>query len=247
MRTLENRKSKIENIPALPPGGLGLRQSHGANRKSLAFTLIELLVVIAVIGILAAFIFPSLKGIKRTQYLRTAAGELEQIQAALDNYKAKYGFYPPGNPYNFLVSPLYYELAGVTNGGGAFVTLDGVSSMSAASVNQAYGVDGFVNCTRGSGEDAVLARNFLPDLKPNRIFYPVTNNTVPTTVLITSVRGPDAGYRPLGATDVNPFRYRYPGVQNPNSYDLWVQLVISGKTNLISNWSRQVQINSPLP
>ena len=215
--------------------------------KNGAFTLIELLVVIAVIGVLAAFTLTALKSVKRTQYLQTARGELEQIQAALDNYKARYGFYPPANTNNFLLSPLFYELSGTTIVGTDYVTLDGSSRIPVGSVFAAYGIGGIINCTKGSGEDAVLAKNFLPDLKPNRIFYPITNNTVPTTVLITSVRGPDVTYQPLGVSDVNPFRYLYPGVNNPNSYDLWIKLVISGKTYLVCNWSRQVQINSSLP
>ncbi len=37
--------------------------------------------------------------------------------------------------------------------------------------------------------------------------------------------------------DLNPFRYIYPGTNNPTSYDLWIDLRISGKTNLICNWS----------
>jgi hypothetical protein len=40
----------------------------------------------------------------------------------------------------------------------------------------------------------------------------------------------------------NPFRYVYPGTNNPSSYDLWIDLSISGKTNRISNWTRQPQI-----
>jgi hypothetical protein len=36
-------------------------------------------------------------------------------------------------------------------------------------------------------------------------------------------------------------------INNANGYDLWIQLVIGGKTNLISNWSQTVIINSPLP
>ena len=223
---------------------IGHRKSQIANRKSLGFTLIELLVVIAVIGILAAFTMTALKSVKRTQYLQTARGELEQIQAALDNYKARYGFYPPANTNNFLLPPLYYELSGTTNSGASYMTLDSVSTISIVTVSAAFGgLGGFVNCTKGGGEDAVLAKNFLPDLKPNRSGA----NAAGVKVLITSVRGPDASYQPLGVTDVNPFRYLYPGVNNPNSYDLWIQLVISGKTNLICNWSRQVQINSSLP
>jgi hypothetical protein len=138
-------------------------------------------------------------------------------------------------------------LAGTKMSGVDFVTLDGSSAIPAASVSAAFGAGGFVNCTKGTGEDAATARNFLPSLNPNRIYYPVTNNTVPTTVLVTSVGGPDGKYQPLNAPGLNPFRYKYPGDNNPNAYDLWVQLVISGKTNLICNWSRSVQINRPLP
>ena len=226
MMKIENRKSKIENARA--------------------FTLIELLVVIAVIAVIAGFTIPVLNGVKRTQFRRTASGELEQIAAALDNYKAKYGFYPPGNAgtaiKSALTNQLYYELSGTTKAGANYVTLDGGSSISTANVASRFGVGGLVNCTKGAGEDAVLAKNFLPSLKPNR-----SGAAGVIKLLITSVRGPDAGYMPVGVADVNPFRYQYPGTNNPNSYDLWLQLVISGKTNLICNWSRQVQINSSLP
>ena len=221
MKKIENRKSKIERAPA--------------------FTLIELLVVIAVIAIIAGFTFPVLNGVKRTQFRRTASGELEQIAAALDNYKAKYGFYPPANTNNSLLPPLYSELVGTRtpDNGATFFMLDG----SAATPPGDFYLGGYINCTRAAGEDAVVAKNFLPALKPNRLGA----NAAGSKVLTTSVRGPDADYKPLGVADVNPFRYRYPGINNPNAYDLWLQLVISGKTNLICNWSRQVQINRPLP
>ena len=32
---------------------------------------------------------------------------------------------------------------------------------------------------------------------------------------------------------------------NPSTYDLYIQLMINGKTNLICNWSKQVQVNNP--
>ena len=48
-------------------------------------------------------------------------------------------------------------------------------------------------------------------------------------------------------SDLNPIRYAYPGVHNPGSYDLWIQFQFKGKTNLVCNWSRQIQINSSLP
>ena len=217
-----------------------------------AFTLMELLVVIAIIGIIAGFTIPVLNSVKRQQFLRTATAELNHLQTALENYKAQYNTYPPGNTNNFLLSQLYYELAGTQKGLVNYVTLDGSSSIPAASVVLAYGVSGFVNCTHGSGEDGASAKNFLSGVSSKQIYSSMTNNSygnhIPnTTILITSVGGPDTVYQPLGASGVNPFRYRYPGVNNPGGYDLWVQLVIAGKTNLICNWSRQVQINNSLP
>jgi prepilin-type N-terminal cleavage/methylation domain-containing protein len=225
-----------------------------------AFTLIELLVVISIIGVLAAFTIPVLKNVKAAQYKKVARGELEFLQSALENYKAKYGFYPPSNQNGNSVyapmdrsqfSQIYYELAGTSLSGNNFVTLDGSASIPVNSpgqdVQKAYGVAGFINCTKGGGEDGTSAKNFLAGLSSKQIGS-VSNNTVANTViLITSIGGPDVAYQPLGVSGLNPFRYVYPGVNNPGSYDLWVQLVINGKTNLICNWSRQVIINSPLP
>jgi hypothetical protein len=128
-------------------------------------------------------------------------------------------------------------------------------------VNSAYGVSGFVNCSKGSGEDAVLAKNFLPGLSSKLIAYNVTNPPpVSTAILITSVGGPDVNYQPLNAQDVNPIRYVYPGINNPNSYDLWIQLSIGSSfgptganafvvTNkyLVCNWSKSFPKNSAAP
>jgi len=212
-----------------------------------AFTLIELLVVIAIIGILAAFTFPVLKTVKQGQYRSVARGELEQIVLALERYQAAYGAYPPSNPANPLVNPLYFELSGTTNDNINYTTLDGTAQIPVLSVSTHFRVGGFVNCNsknKASAEDSQSAKNFLPGLKVNRI----GTNGAGDTLLLTSVRGPDISYQPIpGAQDVNPFRYVVPGMNNPNSYDLWVQLVIAGKTNLICNWTKQVQINSPLP
>jgi hypothetical protein len=107
-----------------------------------------------------------------------------------------------------------------------------------------------MNCSKsgGGGEDASAARNFLSDLKPNQLGT-TTVGAVPVTILITAVGGPDTTYIPLaGQPGVNPWRYNSSNpTNNPGSYDLWMQLSISGKTNLICNWIKQVQIGSPLP
>ena len=208
-------------------------------------------------AILAAFTFPVLGALKKQQYLKTARAEMDQIATALDNYKAKYGVYPPSNPYlTPKVNTLYYELSGVTHtnaNGGSYTTLDSACKIPDANYLAAFtasgsSLGGIINCTKGGAEDGTIAKNFLPSLKQNRIGTSLLfSGNIPITNLVTSVRGPDANYRPLGVADVNPFRYVYPGTNNPSSYDLWIQLVISGKTNLICNWNNSVQINSPLP
>ena len=60
--------------------------------------------------------------------------------------------------------------------------------------------------------------------------------------------GPNVSSARGDAVGINPWRYNSSNpTNNPGAYDLWVQLSISGKTNLICNWNKQVQYNSPLP
>jgi prepilin-type N-terminal cleavage/methylation domain-containing protein len=238
------RRPRSQRTPQCGEGAL-----QPAKRRH-AFTLIELLTVIAVIGILAAMLFPVFGGVKKRSYLNHANAEMAQLETALDRYKAAFGFYPPGNPNNALVNQLYFELEGTTNNGGRFYTLDGSAQISSNNATTLFGVGGFVNCNgvNASAENGPVARNFLPELKPNQIATYTTNPTPDVVnIIVSSVGGPDAAYQPLGLQGVNPWRYVYPGTNNPSAYDLWVQLVIGGKTNLVCNWSSQVQVNSPLP
>ncbi len=237
-----------------------LRHSSSGIR---AFTLIELLVVISIIGILAAFLFPVLGRMKRQQYIRNATAEMEQLETAIERYKAAYGFYPPDNqlnPGNPLMNQLYFELLGTTNmapspASPSYQSLDDPSlpPLSQGNVTAVFGVSGFMNCSKpGSAEDAREAQDFLPGLKANQVTI-FTNSSAPNNpvkLIITSVGGPDTTYHPLGpgALGINPWRYNSSNpTNNPGAYDLWVQLSISGRTNLICNWNRQVQLNSPLP
>jgi prepilin-type N-terminal cleavage/methylation domain-containing protein len=227
------------------------------------FTLVELLVVISIIAVLAALTLTVMPGVAKRQKISIAQAELQQIETALENYKAKYGVYPPGNPTNALVNPLFYELSGVTNviidGNPSYQTLDAASTVTVNNFIAAFGVGGVVNCSKGSGEDVVLAKNFLPGLKPAQINTATNGSTQGQqqlfSYLVTSVGGSDATYTPTYKFNGNPFRYAYPGTNNPNSYDLWVQLSIgstvsapdSNSKYLICNWSQQVQHNNPLP
>ena len=84
-----------------------------ALRSTLAFTLVELLVVIAIIGLLAALIVSGagIASIKARTYRVQA--ERDALITAIEQYKAKLGYYPPDNTNSPFLNPLYYELTGV--------------------------------------------------------------------------------------------------------------------------------------
>jgi hypothetical protein len=175
------------------------------------------------------------------------------LETAIQRYHDAYGFYPPGNPNNAVTNQLYFELLGTTNinvSTGIFQTLDGSVQINVGDANSAFGVSGFMNCSKPNGDESSgQAKDFLSDLKPNQSMVLFTNGVDVVKILVGSVGGPDQTYSPLGSfySGLNPWRYKSPGVNNPKSYDLWMQLVIAGQTNLVCNWSGQVQINSPLP
>jgi prepilin-type N-terminal cleavage/methylation domain-containing protein len=212
-----------------------------------AFTLIELLVVISVIALLAGLTFGVVKGVLRNKYINNAKADMTAIEAALERYHSVYGVYPPSANGYVMLNSLYFELVGTTsgtaNGTVTFTNLDGSYLIASNNLMKYAGVPGIVNCTRGSGDDLVPAKTFLPNLRANQVST-VTNP--PLAILVTSVGGPDQKYQPLGLSGVNPIRYNSSSpTNNPGSYDLYVQLVINGQTNLICNWTKQVQINNP--
>ena len=211
-------------------------------RKESAFTLIELIVVIGIITVLAALTFPVATGIREGATRRKVKTELQRVATAIESYKAKYGFYPPDNPRdnpnNYLTgyrtNQLYFELSGSTLRPPAFdlfQTLDGSAEISTNAVSSVFGVSGFVNCMKGSGsDDAPSATAFLKGMKPNQYAE------IGPNVRVLTCSEPGAG------TAINPWRYNSSNpINNPNSYDLWVDVLIGGKTNRISNWSEQPQ------
>jgi len=215
-----------------------------------AFTLTELLVVIAIIATIAAIFIGVGNHISLNSRIQSAQAEEQALVTAIDNYHAKYGFYPPdSNLGNSSPNQLYYELIGTTMSNNVsagivtFTTLDSDSTISTNTANKYFGVLGFMNCSKGSGDDAHPALTFLRDLKPGQI----ATNAEGVYVLTTSAASdatyqPLQGYSTLSGHPANPWNYRYPGTNDPDSYDLSLQLFMGGKTYLICNWTKNVQI-----
>ncbi len=223
-----------------------------------AFTLIELLVVIAVISLLAGLIFPVTGAVNRAKTRAKAQGELAKVEAAILDYKMKLGHYPPDHPTDLRYNQLFYELLGTAyvpvgkSGQPAFRVLNGSTEIPVKAVPEVWpGVQGFVNANAGAGGDEVAkAKAFLGDVPPGQMLSLDVNTasagTVQVAFLGTTLEGPymlvDANGRKL-----NPWRFNSSNpTNNPNSFDLWVDVLVGGKTNRFSNWSkRPIIVNVP--
>ena len=212
-----------------------------------AFTLIELLVVIAIIAILAALIIPIGRAVNRQKTLSKSRAELAEIETAIENYKTKLGHYPPDNPDNPRLNTLYFELEGAVLTNGAFQTLDGFARIRMAQLPMTFGakVTGIINASQpGVSDEAQTATKFIRDLKPNQFVLLQTNSTDRPYILTSSVAWPVVVNFPLpNHPGINPICYNSSTpTNNPNSFDLWIDVMIDGKTNRICNWSKEALI-----
>ena len=219
-----------------------MRRQNGFRR---GFTLIELLVVIAIIGVLTALIISAPGTANRKAKIAVAQAELGQMESAIQEYKEKLGFYPPDNPTHPEVNPLWFELLGTTNNGVNYVTLDASGQISLTAINANFGRQGFANTAirAHATDESGAPMPFLKNLRAAQTGEFVTGDPL-IKVLVCSVQWPaGSSSAPFPGTTLNPWRYvsTHP-TNNTGSYDLWVDLVIGGKTYRISNWSKQPEI-----
>jgi type II secretory pathway pseudopilin PulG len=212
--------------------------------------------VIAIISVLAAMVFPVTGAVNRAKIRRRASSELAQVQLAIEAYKTKLGHYPPDSPPNAgtwtpWINQLYYELRGTTNNGNSYITLDGSAQILNASVPSVFGpsVTGFLNSYQNAtGDEARTPTSFIKDLRSSE--YLLVNVPPPARsqaeLLGTTLQGP-LMLQGVNGGSLNPWRYNSSNpTNNPSSYDLWVDVIIAGKTNRICNWSREPLIVNSL-
>jgi prepilin-type N-terminal cleavage/methylation domain-containing protein len=209
------------------------------------FTLIELLVVVAIIGVLTSLIVSAFRSAGLGPKIAVAQAELGQMESAIQDYKLRLGFYPPDNPDHPEMNPLWFELEGTTNNGVNYVTLDASGQISLTDINAEFSRQGFANTSirAHSTDEAGAPMPFLKNLKSRQIGEPVPGNPL-VKILICSVQWPaGSSAAPFPGTTLNPWRYvsSHP-THNTGSYDLWVDLVIGGKTYRISNWSKRAEV-----
>jgi type II secretory pathway pseudopilin PulG len=200
--------------------------------------------VIAIIGLIAAMVLGVMPGVMHRKVMARVQIELTQLQGAIEYYKEKHGFYPPDNqssPPNIAEPPLFYELIGTTNVANLYYPANGEANVASNQIKAAFGLEGFVN-SDGAGE----VKNFYPKLKASQFNYsPFT--AVPVRVLTVPAEGPKYPANP-GTARTNTWRYivarpdrattdPYP-TNNPNTYDLWAEVVYGGRTHVIGNWRR---------
>jgi prepilin-type N-terminal cleavage/methylation domain-containing protein len=216
----------------------------GNMRDGRAFSLIEMLTVIAIIAIIAGIVLGVMPGVMNKKTVARVQTELTQLQAAIEYYKEKHGFYPPDNTNNSARPPLFYELVGTVfdpagaGGVGTYTPLNGEPPVTKLEIaNSAYfRSEGFLN----SSTDGSEVKNFYPTIR--RIQYKGFPTRTNVMALVVPAKGPGAN------EDFNPWRYivakpnpgpndPYP-TNNPGSFDLWAEVVYGGRTNKIGNWKQ---------
>jgi prepilin-type N-terminal cleavage/methylation domain-containing protein len=204
---------------------MNLNRFNNTHKK--AFTLIEVLVVIAIMGLLAAMLIggSGMAGEKRKRAAVQAG--LTALEGAIDSYYAELNSYPPDNPTNTAQPPLFYELYGATfdPSNNTYSVIGQNEQIPRAAVGTFFGRGGFLNSNPES------TKNFLKGVE-HAVKYAEISASPDVEVFVVPVEGP----APYNAKGKNPWRYRQKGVKNPAKYDLWAEVVIGGKTNIIGNW-----------
>jgi prepilin-type N-terminal cleavage/methylation domain-containing protein len=218
------------------------------------FTLIELLVTIAIIGVLAGLVLP-LSGIATTKMrIARVKTELNRYVNAIETYKLETGEYPPDHGLlsqvntndqklyheRAALNPLAFELRGSIYSNRLYYCVTDNNTISAGSFDKIFRRRGIRNSARNKNDidfkGFTLREGQIGDMNPQP--YGGSQNEE-LELLKVPVPGPFM----LESDDkvkFNPWFYDASNTNrhNKNSYDLWAEIIVGGKTNIIGNWKQ---------
>ncbi|MEK7685362.1 MAG: prepilin-type N-terminal cleavage/methylation domain-containing protein [Verrucomicrobiota bacterium] len=210
-------------------------RGHG-HSASFAFTLIELLMVISIIGLLAGLLVGLGPLASRKMKESRVRAELNRLVTGIEAYKADIGSYPPDNPGQPNKPPLYYELSGAIFTNGNFQTLNRLETIAPSVLKTYFGREGIMNSARNDPKEV----KFSMDFKPSQ--YKEMEVKEDVELLIVPAKGPNQikGRDGSNVIDINPWRYDASSTNrhNRNSFDLWAEILIGKRTNIIGNWKQ---------
>lgn len=208
-------------------------------REEGAFTLVELLVVIAIMGIVAAMVL-GMAGLAGAGERRKKVSTMrDQLVTAIESYKKEHGFYPPDNTNNCKLPPLYYELRGGTYDGAAKVFTGSFPPIPQANYLDIFGRNSIANSKPKDLDPEngdVKAMDHIVGLRSqqstNLTIIPPNEDAIFFTVGVEAAVG----------TDFKTNTWRYVSTNPTNNgighFDLWAEVTIKGKTEIIGNWNQ---------
>ena len=233
---------------------LAVANEKETSRQNRAFTLIELLVVIAIIGILAGLLIP-LAGIATAKMrLSRVQTELNSYVSAIETYKLETGEYPPDNGLlrdmntqlpqyrsNAALNVLYYELRGAiftnANNTPSYIVPPTNQVVRASDFATAFNINGIRNSARVKND--IDYKGFNPkDAQYDKVFRGHVGNVENLDILVVPVPGPLMLFGADGKMKINPWFYDASSTNRHNKagFDLWAEILVGGKTNVIANW-----------
>ncbi len=234
---------------------MNIDRQNKKDPKRAAFTLIELLLVITIIGVLSGLVVGMAGFASRKMRDVRVNAELQNLVAAIENYKLQTGFYPPDNPRTDYTGTaaekewtrtthhtLFYELSGATFDGvtKSFQTLNESEAVAALDL-ETLGASTIANSARERNRVPFRSITFKAS-QYKEICLP-NKPEVDLELLVVPVPGPkmldsvNETHQKIPKS-INPWHYDASSTNrhNPNGFDLWAEYIAGGKTNIVGNW-----------
>lgn len=219
---------------------LVLNSKNLTERSSRAFTLVEIVLVIGIIGILATLVLTTLPNALKRANINKVKAEFSRLDLAIKEYYATYNSYPPDNPTNNLISPLYYELLGASwNDSLKGYDLVG-ERMLETNYHKYFAQDGMLNVTHNPNDaSAPKSKPFLTGLSPSSYISITNADSIDLKVFRLPVEDFETNMVvSANGKLVNVWHYRSGNnaSYNKGKYDLWGEFSVGGTRYRVSSW-----------